>query len=103
MANRLIPLGDPRWHTHCQACGQTKENPPEGSRPTFYYYGGQYHAGACYDTLFGICTACGQKNMSVRRNNNPNTSSPSWVEPLCDACHSKKYGWYTVTISSGPF
>lgn len=38
---QMIPLGDPRWDTHCQGCGQ----PTQGEKTA--YYAGQYHL-RCY-------------------------------------------------------
>src|ERR1041384_855644 len=86
---RSILLGDPRWLTHCQACGRTQNDPPEGAQARFCYSSGQYHGGTCYDTLFGICESCGEKNMSVVINSKPENHirHPEWAAPLCDDCH----------------
>jgi hypothetical protein len=93
-------VGHPLWYTNCQACGRTKADPPEGSTADFNYWSGQYHRGGCYDTLFGTCACCGQKNMAVLSNNAADAwpLHPDWREPLCDECHSKKYQWGVVTI-----
>lgn len=40
-----------------------------------------------------------EKNMSVL--SNLISSNPDWRVALCDACHSKRFGWHVVTISSG--
>jgi hypothetical protein len=40
---QMIPLGDPRWYTHCQQCGKKIEDVKHDS----YYRVGQYHR-KCY-------------------------------------------------------
>lgn len=93
-----IQLGDPRWHTHCKVCERTQNDPPVGAQPRFNYSAGQYHAGACYDTLFGICEVCGQKNMSVL--SNLNSWLPECRAPLCDSCHQMRFKWHIARISA---
>jgi hypothetical protein len=82
-----IEMGDPRWMTHCQFCGE----PAIPSNP-FCYAGGQYHQKGCYDVLFDYCEQCGQENMSVPVNEHYGK------EKLCDKCRDKKHGWSTATI-----
>lgn len=40
----MIPLGDPRWNSHCQWCGTAIEQTKS------FYDRGQYHA-ACYQQM----------------------------------------------------
>lgn len=43
MPGQMIPLGDPRWYSHCQWCGHRVVNG--------IYLAGQYHR-ECYENVY---------------------------------------------------
>lgn len=84
----------------CAVCATTKH------RKLFYSWRrilDSYCSEKCYDTLFGICLDCGQRNMRCAQNAEPNALNPSWGGPenhICDPCHQKKHKWHVCTITS---
>lgn len=73
--------GDRKLYTHCQACGESVEG-----RSAAWNHG-QYHRGACYDTLFADCLSCGVHRMDCQTNRGTKAHMfAKYAAQLCNEC-----------------
>jgi len=74
----------------CNVCGYTPEE--LGQEKHYAYLAGHYCSSECYDTLFGVCTECTKKNMTVV------TNAEDGKGEICDACYMEQHDLTVVTI-----